>query len=150
MPKEAWPKGHWSLHRPKVGNLQKNCLLTVLLKLWPLTSCQNYWFFIENCVLAAIFGVTTAVFWLANAFFLILDVTGVPHYLRKYKIQEDVKVNIGLSSIFVMLRIIIYVFSHLHKAAHSEYLVRRSLDLNNLFCKIFSVKENIESFKLFC
>ena len=32
---------------------------------------------------------TTAVFWLSNLFFILLDITGRPAFLLKYKIQAD-------------------------------------------------------------
>lgn len=49
-----------------------------------------------NCspfILSGTYLVTSCTFWFANAFFLLLDITGTPQCLKKYKVQEEVKVG---------------------------------------------------------
>jgi len=45
-----------------------------------------------NC--AGTYVWTTVVYWSGAAFFMLLDIYGVPRALLKYKIQEDVKVSL--------------------------------------------------------
>jgi len=57
---------------------------------------------LDYFAIAVIFVVTTAVFSLANCFLMILDVTGIPQSMKKYKIQEDVQVsNVGNKSAWI-------------------------------------------------
>jgi len=50
--------------------------------------CDFPVFIIESVVLTATVVVSCSVFWLFNALLLILDLTGRPQYLLRYKIQE--------------------------------------------------------------
>ncbi|XP_060562512.1 fatty acid hydroxylase domain-containing protein 2-like, partial [Ruditapes philippinarum] len=76
---------HWQVHR-----------------IWGATGSlwQSYWDFIYDKLgrdndfmfcFAAMWIVSGCVFWLANAFFMVLDITGIPQCIKKYKIQEDVQ-----------------------------------------------------------
>ncbi|XP_052281980.1 fatty acid hydroxylase domain-containing protein 2-like isoform X2 [Dreissena polymorpha] len=51
------------------------------------------------------FLVTTCVFWLGNAFFLVLDVYGIPQSLQKYKIQENVEFE--MSKLWKAIRVVL-------------------------------------------
>ncbi|KAK3785829.1 hypothetical protein RRG08_050847 [Elysia crispata] len=53
---------------------------------------ELYLLFNQDDFLLSVFGTyifTTAVFWLCNLFFILLDLTGKPEFLLKYKIQAD-------------------------------------------------------------
>ncbi|XP_060564065.1 fatty acid hydroxylase domain-containing protein 2-like [Ruditapes philippinarum] len=78
---------HWQVHR-----------------IWGATGSlwQSYWDFIYDKLgrdndfmfcFAAMWVVSGCVFWLANAFFMMLDITGIPQCIKKYKIQEDVQMD---------------------------------------------------------
>ncbi|WAQ99648.1 FXDC2-like protein [Mya arenaria] len=90
---------------PKIGRIMDSVKKALQIhRLWGATgsfwqSCWDYmythwgqendfWF----CCIGT-FVVTQGVFWLGNSFFMLLDVYGVPACLLKYKIQEDVKVE---------------------------------------------------------
>lgn len=79
---------HWHLHHiwGATGSLWQSCWDHVYTK----------WFNKQDFIILTIGTtiVTTTVFWLCNLFFIIMDMTGKPSFLLKYKIQ-DVPVDPG-------------------------------------------------------
>lgn len=60
--------------------------------LWQNTWNRIYLAFGENDLLIGLFGtyaLSMSVFWIANFFLLIIEITKWPQFLTKYKIQED-------------------------------------------------------------
>ncbi|XP_052792488.1 fatty acid hydroxylase domain-containing protein 2-like isoform X2 [Mya arenaria] len=78
---------HWQIHRlwGATGSFWQSCW-DYMYTHWGKEN--DFWF----CCIGT-FVVTQGVFWLGNSFFMLLDVYGVPACLLKYKIQEDVKVE---------------------------------------------------------
>lgn len=78
---------HWQVHRlwGATGSFWQSCW-DYMYNRWGqdndlMFSCIGTWL------------VTMIVFWSSNAFFLMLDLTAVPQFFLKYKIQEDVKIE---------------------------------------------------------
>lgn len=78
---------HWHIHRiwGATGSFWQNCW-DYMYSNWG--NGNDLLFSIVGTLVA-----TFSVFWLSNLFFLILDLTGMPECMRKYKIQEDKKAS---------------------------------------------------------
>lgn len=73
-------------------------------------------FYYNNILVQLIFivlgtqAITIIAFWTANLLFMLLDLSGRPQYLHKYKIQEEKNVPVSLCYVICKLNILVFHF----------------------------------------